>query len=89
MARDYGPLAFDIPHRLVTSFIDALPWGRGRRSTPAGLVGALASDWVVNGILSLNAGRPFTITATDRAGTLASPWAWEPLPQDTGAAGTY
>jgi hypothetical protein len=69
MSRDYGPLAFDIPHRFVTSFIYELPWGRGRRLQPAGALGVLASDWVVNGILSLNAGRPFTIGATDRAST--------------------
>jgi hypothetical protein len=69
MARDYGPLAFDITHRLVTSFIYELPWGKGRRSQPAGIAGALANDWVVNGILALNSGRPFTVTATDRAGT--------------------
>jgi hypothetical protein len=69
MARDYGPLAFDVPHRLVTSFIYELPWGRGRRSQPAGALGVLANDWVVNGILSLNSGRPFTIGATDRANT--------------------
>ena len=31
MARDYGPLAFDIPHRCVTSFIYELPFGAGRR----------------------------------------------------------
>jgi hypothetical protein len=65
MGRDYGPLAFDIPHRFVASFIYELPWGRGSQS-PLGLV---ARDWVVNGILSLNAGRPFTVTATDVAGT--------------------
>jgi hypothetical protein len=69
MARDYGLLAFDTPHRVVTSFIYELPWGRGRRTQPSGVVGLLASDWVVNGILSLSSGRPFTITATDRAGT--------------------
>jgi hypothetical protein len=67
MSRDYGPLAFDVPHRFVTSFIYELPWGRGRRSQPAGALAVVASDWVVNGILSLNAGRPFTIGATDRA----------------------
>jgi hypothetical protein len=33
------------------------------------LGGALLNDWSVNGILSLNAGRPFTITASDRSGT--------------------
>lgn len=69
MARDYGPLAFDIPHRFVTSFIYELPWGRDRRSQPTGPLGVIARDWVVNGILSLNAGRPFTVTATDQAGT--------------------
>ena len=62
MSRDYGPLAFDVPHRFVTSFIYELPWGRGRRAQPAGALGVIANDWVVNGILSLNAGRPFTIT---------------------------
>jgi hypothetical protein len=67
MARDYGPLAFDIPHRFVASFIYELPWGRGRRMQPEGALGVIASDWVVNGILSLNSGRPFTIGATDRA----------------------
>jgi hypothetical protein len=69
MGLDYGPLAFDIPHRFVTSFIYELPWGRGRRSQPDGVLGAITSDWVVNGILTLSSGRPFTITATDRAGT--------------------
>jgi len=69
MGRDYGPLAFDIPHRLVTSFIYELPWGHGRRTQPSGALGVVASDWVVNGILSLNAGRPFTISSTDRANT--------------------
>jgi hypothetical protein len=69
MSRDYGPLAFDIPHSFVGSFIYELPWGRGRQTQPEGILGALASDWVVNGILSLQDGRPFTITATDRAAT--------------------
>jgi hypothetical protein len=67
MGRDYGPLAFDIPHRLVTSFIYELPWGRGRRTQLEGPLGVVASDWVVNGILTLSSGRPFTVSATDRA----------------------
>jgi hypothetical protein len=69
MSRDFGPLAFDITHRFVTSFIYELPWGSGRRSQASGALGALVNDWVVNGILSLNSGRPFTITTTDRANT--------------------
>jgi hypothetical protein len=69
MEKDYGLLAFDIPHRLVTSFIYELPFGEGRTFQPQGALGAIARDWSVNGILTLSAGRPFTVTATDQAGT--------------------
>ena len=58
MEKDYGLLAFDIPHRFVGSFIYELPFD-----------GAIAGGWSVNGILTLSAGRPFTVTATDQAGT--------------------
>ena len=68
-SRDYGPLAFDIPRRFVQSFIYELPVGNGRRIEPRGVAGALAANWMLNGILSLSDGRPFTITATDRANT--------------------
>jgi hypothetical protein len=69
MDADYGRLAFDIPHRLVTSFIYELPIGEGRTFQPAGALGAIASGWSVNGILTLSDGRPFTVTTTDQAGT--------------------
>src|SRR5688572_4644471 len=69
MEKDYGLLAFDIPHRLVTSFIYELPFGEGRAFDPQGALGAIARDWSVNGILTLSAGRPFTVGATDQAGT--------------------
>jgi carboxypeptidase family protein len=65
MGRDYGPLAFDIPHRFVASFIYELPFARDSN----GALAVVAKDWVVNGILNLNAGRPFTITSADSAGT--------------------
>jgi hypothetical protein len=69
MEKDYGLLAFDIPHRLVTSFIYDLPFGPGRKFQPEGIAGAIASGWSVNGILTLSSGRPFTVTTTDQAGT--------------------
>jgi hypothetical protein len=69
MDKDYGLLAFDIPHRLVTSFIYELPVGEGRRFNPGGVAGAIAGGWSVNGILTLSDGRPFTVTTTDQAGT--------------------
>lgn len=59
MEKDYGLLAFDIPHRLVTSFIYELPFGDS----------VVGRGWSVNGILTLSAGRPFTVTTTDQAGT--------------------
>jgi MFS family permease len=34
-----------------------------------GIVGAIASDWNINGILTLSDGRPFTVGATNRANT--------------------
>ena len=68
MEKDYGLLAFDIPHRLVTSFIYELPFGEGRTFQPGGALGAIARDWSVNGILTLSDGRPFTVTTTDQAG---------------------
>jgi hypothetical protein len=68
MDKDYGRLAFDIPHRLVTSFIYELPIGDGRRFQPEGALGAIASGWSVNGILALSDGRPFTVSTTDQTG---------------------
>ncbi|MEY4636270.1 MAG: hypothetical protein RJA55_2068 [Acidobacteriota bacterium] len=69
MEKDYGLLAFDVPHRLVTSFIYELPFGAGRRFATAGPAGAIFGGWSVNGILTLSAGRPLTVTTTDQAGT--------------------
>jgi hypothetical protein len=69
LARDYGPLSFDIPKRFVASVIYELPVGQGRKLQPRGVLGALASNWNVNGILTLSDGRPFSISATDRANT--------------------
>ena len=69
MAADYGPLPFDVRHRFVTSFVYELPWGRGRANQPDGALGAVISDWAVNGILSLNSGRPFTAGASNQSST--------------------
>ena len=67
--RDYGPLAFDVPRRSVTSFIYELPVGGGRRFNPGGALGAIVSNWAVNGILTLSDGRPISIAANDAANT--------------------
>ena len=69
VAADYGPLPFDTPKRFVTSFIYELPAGAGRAFNPGGVVGAIVSDWNVNGIVTLSDGRPFSVSATDQANT--------------------
>ena len=68
MGADYGPVAFDVPHRFVLSFVAELPAGKGRKTEFHG-VGAVLNNWSLNGILSLNSGRPFTATATDSSNT--------------------
>ncbi len=69
MAADYGPLAFDIPHRFVASAIYELPFGAGRPFLNDGVGAAILGGWSVNGILTLSDGRPFTVTANDTAFT--------------------
>ena len=69
IAADYGPLPFDIPKRFVASFIYELPVGKSHAFDPGGITGAILRDWSVNGILTLSDGRPFSVSATDRAGT--------------------
>ncbi|MGD9905369.1 MAG: carboxypeptidase regulatory-like domain-containing protein [Vicinamibacterales bacterium] len=69
MAADYGPLAFDIPHRFVASGIYELPFGPGRRYLTSGAGAAILGGWSMNGILTLSAGRPLTVTANDNAFT--------------------
>jgi hypothetical protein len=69
MSADYGPLAFDIPHRFVASAIYELPFGAGRPFLTSGLASAVLGGWSVNGILTLSDGRPFTVTANDTAFT--------------------
>lgn len=68
MQDDYGPLPFDVPQRLVTSFIYELPFGPSRTYTPSGVLGAIVSDWSVNGILTLSDGLPFSIGSSDQSG---------------------
>jgi len=69
MANDYGPIEFDVKHRFVLSFVYQLPAGKGRTTQLSGLGGALLNNWSLNGILSLNSGRPMTIQANDNTGT--------------------
>jgi hypothetical protein len=63
--RDYGPANWDVPHRLVASYIYDLPFFR--ESGNAVLRHAL-SGWQVSGVTTIQSGTPVNVTiAPDRA----------------------
>jgi hypothetical protein len=57
--KDKGPADFNIKHRFVTSFIWDLPFFRTSHSAARVLLGG----WQLNGILTLQTGNPFNVTA--------------------------
>lgn len=66
-----GPSDYDTTHRWVMSYVWDLPFGSGRMIEPSNRVfGAIASGWQMTGILTLQTGRPFTVsTGTDVSNT--------------------
>ncbi len=68
--RDYGLSDFNVDHRLVTSFVYELPFGRGRKflSDAPAVVNHILGGWQVNGIVTFQGGFPMTIQAADLGG---------------------
>ncbi len=57
-----GRSNFDVRHRLSASFSYELPFGRGRRFlADEGFVSTLLSGFQLNGIATMQSGRPFTV----------------------------
>jgi outer membrane receptor protein involved in Fe transport len=52
----------DIPHVFVSSLVWDLPAGAGRPKQLRGLLGALANDWTVTSLVTLQSGVPIAIT---------------------------
>ncbi len=71
-ALDYGPSDFDVNQRFVASYIYELPFGRGKKffSGVSRVQNLVVGGWQVTGITTMQAGFPFSITATDAAGLL-------------------
>ena len=64
---DYASSSFDVRNRFVGSFVYDLPFGKGKAlmghaNTFANL---LLGGWQVNGILTLQSGLPYSVTASD------------------------
>ena len=54
----------DIPHVLVSSLVWDLPIGVGRARRLRGLAGALANDWTVAALATMQSGVPVAVTQT-------------------------
>ena len=62
LERDYS--TGDIPHVFVSSVVWDLPAGAGRARQPHGVLGALANDWTVTALVTLQSGVPVAVTQT-------------------------
>jgi hypothetical protein len=61
-----APSGYDVPQRLVVSYVLDLPFGHGRRfgASLTGLANKLASGWGFEGISTFQKGFPLALTAT-------------------------
>lgn len=59
LERDYS--TGDIPHVFAASAVWELPFGESRGRRLSGVAGALANDWMLTGVLSLQSGVPIAV----------------------------
>jgi hypothetical protein len=62
LERDYS--TGDIPHVVVSSVVWDLPAGAGRARQLHGVLGAIANDWTMTTLVTLESGVPVTVTQT-------------------------
>jgi outer membrane receptor protein involved in Fe transport len=62
LERDYS--TGDMPHVFVSSVVWQLPAGAGRARELHGLLGAMANDWTVASLVTLQSGMPVAVTQT-------------------------
>jgi hypothetical protein len=60
LERDYS--SGDIPHVFVSSVVWELPFGYGRARQLRGVLGAIANDWTLANLITLQSGVPVTVT---------------------------
>jgi hypothetical protein len=61
--KNYGPAAFDRTNNLEISGVMALPFGNGEPWLNQGVGRAILGGWLVNPVISVMSGAPFTVTA--------------------------
>ncbi|HKE83308.1 MAG TPA: TonB-dependent receptor, partial [Vicinamibacterales bacterium] len=68
LERDRDFSTGDIPHYFGASLVWDLPVGPGRAKHPRGIVGALANDWSVATVMTLQSGVPVAVTQANSLG---------------------
>lgn len=63
-SRNYSRLNNDRTHTFVQSFIYDTPFGKGKKWLNSGVASWVAGGWQVSGVLSVETGVPFTVTAS-------------------------
>jgi hypothetical protein len=63
LEKSFSP--FDTEHRFVSFATYELPFGKGKPFANNGLAALVVGGWQVNGIITLQTGTPFTVTAPD------------------------
>ncbi len=61
--KDYAPSVFDRTNNFEIYSVAALPFGRGERWLQNGIGGEILGGWLVDPVVSVMSGLPFTITA--------------------------
>jgi hypothetical protein len=62
--RNYSVLGNNRTHTVVQSFIYQLPFGKGKKWANHGFVSLLAGGWQTTGVMSIESGTPFSVTAS-------------------------
>lgn len=58
---DWGPTGNDVRHRFTMTSVYDLPVGKSKRYLSGSWLGAVAGNWSLGGIFTLQSGEPFTI----------------------------
>jgi hypothetical protein len=69
-----GPSGFDVKHRLVLSWVWALPFGEGHAIADGGILKPVLENWQFSGIVTLSTGRPFTVFLNTGVNNGAPSW---------------
>jgi hypothetical protein len=66
LERDYGNVAFDRRHRLLTTFLYELPFGTGKTfAYNSGLLNTVTGGWQLGGVAVLQSGPFLTLPDDD------------------------